>query len=255
MKLPAFSPVTRTLTLKTEAKYLRLLLSDALQRISTMSGDKEHIKQEFAALGGHLSTIVNRIRKSAVKNTTGGTSSGTSVKSTFGYLRWSSDHNGETPKEEAHETDELNTSLAQDPSEIRKYDGAIDYDDETSAPSEKSSIKGGEANGFKSSQSNTSLDMPSEPATNTDTITEWQAGWNVTNAIQVSHYTSCNVHVFVFSRHANFQNYTIPVNFLDMKTKPLTLSKTQIQNPLGMALLTCAFGQNNRKICLQRLRN
>ena len=255
MKLPAFSPVTRTLTLKTEAKYLRLLLSDALQRISTMSGDKEHIKQEFAALGGHLSTIVNRIRKSAVKNTTGGTSSGTSVKSTFGYLRWSSDHNDETPKEEAHETDELNTSLAQDPSEIRKYDGAIDYDDETSAPSEKSSIKGGEAHGFKSSQSNTSLDMPSEPATNTDTITEWQAGWNVTNAIQVSHYTSCNVHVFVFSRHANFQNYTIPVNFLDMKTKPLTLSKTQIQNPLGMALLTCAFGQNNRKICLQRLRN
>lgn len=152
-----------------------------------MSRDQQRVRREFAALGGQLSNIVNRVRRNAVKNTTGGTSAGTSVKSTFGYLRWSSNNDADSAETEADNTgaSELDTRLASDPSECERLDDGEDGGSEDASPSTDENSEHGAQDGEQKRGSCTSLDMPSEPATNTDTISEWQAGWNVTNAIQV----------------------------------------------------------------------
>lgn len=154
-----------------------------------MSGNQGYVKKDFAAIGSQITNIANRIRRNAVKNTTGGATTGTSVKSTIGYLRWSTDNTTEDGETDlvSSRVDEMDTRLAADPAECaslndRDGDGEGDGDGSATCSSEEASVH--EEAKLPKSTSSTSLNIP-EPATNADTITEWQAGWNVTNAIQV----------------------------------------------------------------------
>lgn len=132
-------------------------------------------------LGGQISNIVNRLRKSAIKGTTGGISAGTTVRSSLGYQRWTKtgDDSSNDKRECAEsrpageECDPLNAEAEERFGESDSSVADSKMGDCSSGPSSKSG-------------SSTSIDVSAEPAVaKVDTITEWQAGWNVTNAIQV----------------------------------------------------------------------
>lgn len=141
-------------------------------------------RQDITSLGGQISNIVSRLRKNALKTTVGGISGGTSVTSSFGYQRWTGNGTDETTVSDndhvtsAEEITPLNTAHDQDGEIVSSVDGSDATENGLSLDPE-----------LAKSLSSTSIDIPADPpTTKVDTITEWQAGWNVTNAIQVSNY-------------------------------------------------------------------
>lgn len=138
---------------------------------------------DFKALAGQIGSIVTRLRRNVAKNTTGGTTTGTSVKSTIGYVRWSAQN--DEASSDGVPTQEPEISL--DPAETEKdcaTDSSVSSDDAV----HESLMSDSE---HPSCSSSMNIEIPEEPPTNkVDTITEWQAGWNVTNAIQVSRTSS-----------------------------------------------------------------
>lgn len=145
-------------------------------------------RKELTVLGDHIGNIVGRLRKNVVKNTTGGTTGGTTVNSTFGYHRWVA--NPEEGQSGTPPHSELNGSS----DDLRLNEDGVDVDrqsgDAASTTDDESSENSTESDpALPKSQlgSSTSINMPTTelPMTKVDTITEWQAGWNVTNAIQV----------------------------------------------------------------------
>ena len=146
-------------------------------------------KKDVATLKAHFSNIVHRLRKSAVKGTTGGISAGTTVRSVFGYQRWARSESdaGEVQNEELPDND-------REPSPIEESVPLnIDIESDEVEPAEGTESESShtlEAVLSKSStHSSISINEPVEPAvTKVDSITEWQAGWNVTNAIQVGSF-------------------------------------------------------------------
>ncbi|KAF6039247.1 hypothetical protein EB796_002442 [Bugula neritina] len=71
---------------------------------------------DFKALAGQIGSIVTRLRRNVAKNTTGGTTTGTSVKSTIGYVRWSAQN--DEASSDGVPTQEPEISL--DPAETEK---------------------------------------------------------------------------------------------------------------------------------------
>ena len=142
-------------------------------------------KRDLEALGGQISSIVNRLRKGAAKGTTGGISAGTSIKSLFGYQRWSKTGEEAVGSDGVQNTELSNTNspteeklpLNQEDDSYGDVVSSADENAEHSLPSDEVLSKSSSCN---------SVDEPEEePVSKVDSISEWQAGWNVTNAIQV----------------------------------------------------------------------
>lgn len=152
--------------------------------------------KDLSTLGKHLSSLVNTFRRRTTEQhaTSSKGVDGTRVDSTIGYQRWvgrPEEGVADVPEESVR----LNLSpTTDDHDDANSTEGYEDDDDITSNATSEGEGTIGDADAcseqgslsLQRAASLHSLEGAQEPATTkVDTIDEWQAGWNITNAIQV----------------------------------------------------------------------
>lgn len=148
-------------------------------------------KSEHTTLSGHIQGVAANIRNRAfgTTSTSSYTEPKTAVSSTIGYQRWSGGQEPETPDAETgKEFLALQERTVEESHDSGSVTGSSVSGESShlSEPQETENLDPGSIRSPSNRGSVVSLEITGEQPTNkTDTITEWQAGWNVTNAIQV----------------------------------------------------------------------